>query len=509
MKQKYILRQKQAFEIKLEEEFPFMRRKEITDEAYEKVDFSVYDTCGCDVRESWYNLLRGLCLDITKAYEAYNEPVDLVVSQVEEDDAGRLRFYWHPNGYNPPVFRYSHMRGKMLRFRPGESGLYSEIAKIVSKWEEKSLRVCEICGEAGEWRTGFSGISTQCFSCYSEFKNLRYDDEPRRDGFYELLTAEDAEAITTFTDAEGVLFEERQLQHEEKICILVRYPSDSVFDSYDIPEGVHAIKADAFKDCTKLTHIHISKTVNQIAWGAFSCSGIKNISVDPDNQTFTSIHGVLFSKDKTELFAYPPNKASDSFIIPNDVIRIWHHAFKNARNLSRIFIPDNVGFIGNNAFEGCVNFKVIILPGVHLNDNCQTFHKCPSLEFIYVVKNKEKRFRGDHLHSMDGVLFKGPITHTSFNFKNGAEVKRTTHILLRYPEAKPQTSYTIPDNITHISKYAFSDQLNLRCVEIPASVIEIGEGAFDGCHQDLVFRCFENSCAHEYAKNHAIKFELV
>ena len=508
MVRRRIPRKKKEFEIKLEKEFPFMRQKEITGEQWEKGDYSAYDAYGCAVGEGWYNLLRGLCMDITKAYKAHNKPVDLVVVQVKEKFGG-LRFYCHPEGHNPGIFAFDSLSdGQGLRIQPGKSDLHSEIAKIVFKWEKESTNVCETCGEPGTLRTELSWISTKCDSCYAKANALKEQKEHIYKEFKknpELIIAE--KQITTFTDDDGVLFEERQLI-DEKRRILAKYPSELEFDSYDIPDGVHAIKANAFKDCTKLTHVHIPKTVYDANWKAFSCSRIMSISVDPDNQIYTSIDGVLFSKYKTELHGYPPEKDLTSYVVDNEVIRIWHRAFENARHLKSITIPDSVGFIGNNAFDGCSNLTGITLPDAHLNDNCRVFYKCPMLKFINVFKNNDKRFRVTNLHSIDGVLFKGPL-HYSRSLKNGGEEKWTTYTLMRYPEAKHQISYTIPDSITDILEYAFADQLNLRCVEIPASVTEIGEGAFEGCHKDLVLRCFENSYAHEYAKNHAIKFELV
>ena len=37
-------------------------------------------------------------------------------------------------------------------------------------------------------------------------------------------------------------------------------------------------------------------------------------------------------------------------------------------------------------------------------------------------------------------------------------------------------------------EYAFSGRRYLRSVSIPASVTQIGEGAFEGCHKDLTLR---------------------
>ena len=43
--------------------------------------------------EKWYEVIRGLCLDITKVYGKTGLPVD-IVDQVKEK-FGTLRFYYH------------------------------------------------------------------------------------------------------------------------------------------------------------------------------------------------------------------------------------------------------------------------------------------------------------------------------------------------------------------------------------------------------------------------------
>jgi len=103
---------KRDFELKLVQEFPFMQQKEVTDEQREKGGYSAYDAYGCCVGEGWYNVLRGLCLDITKAYEEANVPVDMVVAQVKEK-FGTLRFYCYPSGHDPGVFAFVISRHNM------------------------------------------------------------------------------------------------------------------------------------------------------------------------------------------------------------------------------------------------------------------------------------------------------------------------------------------------------------------------------------------------------------
>ena len=54
-------------------------------------------------------------------------------------------------------------------------------------------------------------------------------------------------------------------------------------------------------------------------------------------------------------------------------------------------------------------------------------------------------------------------------------------MLFRYPQGKENKEYTIPDNVTNIEIFAFSDCTSLASITIPDSVTSIGGGAFSGC----------------------------
>ena len=58
-----------------------------------------------------------------------------------------------------------------------------------------------------------------------------------------------------------------------------------------------------------------------------------------------------------------------------------------------------------------------------------------------------------------------------------------------------------------IGEGAFQYCTSLQVLEIPEGIAEIEENAFLGC-TNLIILCKENSCAHYYAQEHGIRFEL-
>jgi hypothetical protein len=160
---------KQELELKIAEEFPFMRRGKNTDEQLKEDGriSDLYGAFGCEVGDGWFEVIRGICRDITEAYEKAGLPVDIVVDQVKEK-FGTLRFYYHPKGYDRVIHAFDSLSdGQSIRMMPGVSDLHKEIAEIVHKWEKESGNVCEKCGAAGELRKDLRWVLTLCDSCYA------------------------------------------------------------------------------------------------------------------------------------------------------------------------------------------------------------------------------------------------------------------------------------------------------------------------------------------------------
>ena len=149
--------------------------------------------------------------------------------------------------------------------------------------------------------------------------------------------------------------------------------------------------------------------------------------------------------------------------IPNSVTRIGKGAFYLCSSLVSIKIPNSVTSIGNDAFSDCSSLTSITIPdsvtSIGNRTGCQAFSWCSSLTNINVSDNNK------NYSSIDGVLFNKDKT-----------------VIIKYPEGKESKSYKIPNSVTSIGIYAFSDYCSsLTSITIPDSVTSIGEYAFEGC----------------------------
>ncbi len=84
---------------------------------------------------------------------------------------------------------------------------------------------------------------------------------------------------------------------------------------------------------------------------------LKNITVDPQNQYFSSDEsGVLYNKNRTVLFQYPIGSARKTFVIPDSVSTVFNYSFYSSGSsslseLKRVYIPKTVSLLACYPFS--------------------------------------------------------------------------------------------------------------------------------------------------------------
>ena len=238
----------------------------------------------------------------------------------------------------------------------------------------------------------------------------------------------------------------------------------------------------AFRDCKSLTEITIPDSVTQIGSSAFSsCTSLAKITVSPDNKNFSSVDGVLFSKDMSTLLVYPAGNKRSTYIVPDGVTQIGGSTFLGCTSLAEIVIPNSVTEIGNNAFSGCTSLSKVKLPNGLTKIGNDAFYYCESLTEITIP---------DSVMSIGSSTFGGCINLTditvSSDNKNyvsvdGVLFSRDMSILLAYPAGNKRSTYIVPDSVTEIGSFAFYRCTSLSKVQLSNGLTKIDNCAFYYC----------------------------
>ena len=156
-----------------------------------------------------------------------------------------------------------------------------------------------------------------------------------------------------------------------------------------IPNSVTSIGNTTFYGCENLTNITIPNSVTSISGDTFGqCSKLSGIQVNPDHPTYASVDGVLFSKDKTKLVAYPGGKQG-TYVIPSGVTWIVWGAFRGCKSLTNITIPNSVTSIGSSVFEDCSSLANVTIPNSVTSIGWMAFSDCERLTNVYYSGNKD------------------------------------------------------------------------------------------------------------------------
>lgn len=155
-------------------------------------------------------------------------------------------------------------------------------------------------------------------------------------------------------------------------------------------------------------------------------TSVKDFEVDENNEMYSSIGGLLMSKDGRSLIAC--SRLKEHISIPDGVTSIGAYAFCGS-SLTSASLPDGLERIGQGAFQGCESLVSVEWPESVAEIPDDAFRYCWSL-----------------------------------------------------------TEVTLPKSLTKIGAGAFQGCRSLASVDLPVGLMEIGSGAFSGSGLISVFR---------------------
>lgn len=248
---------------------------------------------------------------------------------------------------------------------------------------------------------------------------------------------------------------------------------ESQVESIILPSTLKIIDDKAFRDSKNLSYIRIPKSVIKIGWSVFAnCPCLTSIDVDNNSNSFVSVDGILFTKDRKRLVHYPCGKIGD-YVIPDGTEHIYG-AFNGCKYINSITIPASIkddikdyGF-----FDGC-KFKTIYIKGA-----VEGAKNIPCTE-KYIVDEDNPIYS-----TLDGVLY-DKDKKKLLRFPPFCQASSTYDVEIigykAFCDCISLTSVRFDPPTRLIGQHAFLRCRNLQTIKIPSSVTEIHEDAFLGC----------------------------
>ena len=250
----------------------------------------------------------------------------------------------------------------------------------------------------------------------------------------------------------------------------------SKLEHIDLPESLESIGHNNF--CGALTYLNIPAKISDIPVDNFiDCHKLVEISVTEGNTSYTTIDGVLYNYDRTEII-FCPNAKTGKIVIPNTVKRIGDFCFADCRNLTSIIIPTTVEEIGDYAFKGMEIDKLTIRNSIkRIGIGCFSNAK---------IKNE---FRFSHqVFSISENAFSSFRAGNKLNFWGYLKIIGKNSFSNVY-------TYTLPETISfyaveEIHEEAFLSNRKTKVYELYSSIKKIKDCAFAETNEKGIFRLF-------------------
>lgn len=183
--------------------------------------------------------------------------------------------------------------------------------------------------------------------------------------------------------------------------------------------------------------------------------GYRHYSVWPRSTLFSYYN----TSDGLSIFQYDGIDEAGELEVPETidgkaVVGIEKEAFFNT-NFSKIQLPDTVTEIGDFAFSCSDELTSINIPASVASIGKSIFSECYKLTDISIAdENENYKVQDQVVYTKDG------------------------RVLVTCPTAGVAS---IPSTVTRIADYAFFENINLKSIVIPESVVELGDHAFEHC----------------------------
>lgn len=274
-----------------------------------------------------------------------------------------------------------------------------------------------------------------------------------------------------------------------------------------LPIETVALTDEVFTE-TPVKCVVLSDGVTTLSGGSFFyATDLEKIEVSEGNPLFTSIDGVLFNNDKTELVAFPFGKSltldENGYTIPDTVTILKKFAFAGYQNgkvvfpsslttlegyafyyslLEKAILPESVTDIGDSCFHHNTQLTELYVPKGA--ENCKEPYaiilECESIEKVTAPLNVLQRNYNCLVKEL--IITGAPTAYLSCsNYKNLEKVILPDGIKTLgngvFRNCEKLTSVYLPNSIEQILD-SFENCTSLKTITMPSSLKYIGSNAF-------------------------------
>lgn len=230
----------------------------------------------------------------------------------------------------------------------------------------------------------------------------------------------------------------------DKLCIiapgLTEYTMpDETTKIYGSPEGV-------LKNGRKLKRIVLNSTILDITgkWFLYGFSDLTEVLFKEERDDYKSYNGCLYNSDLTTLLYYPSGKDFVEEELSEEVVSFGDYSLVQQKHLTDFVLPERIKTVGKWAFVYTSANKITIPEGTFLGEYSISWNSSLQELVINSINLTEKY-----------------ICYGNSNL----------------------VSVTLPNELTTIPDYMFSDCRNLIDINIPDNITSLGNSSFQSCER--------------------------
>ena len=356
---------------------------------------------------------------------------------------------------------------------------------------------------------GVTSIPMQAFSFCTNMTEITIPSSVASIGHYPFLGCDSLASI--LVDSENPYFsseDEVLFNHDRTKLILC---TEAKLGEYTIPDTVTEIEQHAFLYCDGIWRITIPSSLTYFETNTIDgCDSLIEFEVDPQNQYYSSVDGVLFNQDQTRLVLYPTGRFG-AYEIPDGVTSIGENAFFGCRGLTGVTIPDSVTSIDFCAFCNCHSLTELPIPDSVTSVYASAISYCDNLTHITFPDSVTYigAYALQHCDKLSTVIIQNPdcviddgadtlnnpeittifgypgSTAEAYAVQYGYEFLPISSVPYTFDEETGTLTIWNDDGMKNWSNYLYEanllDPFNIKTVHIMQGVASIPDNSFSSC----------------------------